>query len=316
MAPLPFAPAADRLGARRPAAQREGKAVLLVLAVLGAPALWHCGFAGLGFVAGRQASFLPGRGQSPTQRRAGYSFKMERSDDHTNLRFVKKEEGTVRVSTSGSFLQGNYNTVLGDTPIPASGRSYWEVKVVKKPSDAWEYIGVAEPNADVTVPLTRNRKGAGWFWGSTHTESFMYTFLATRPEFVDAVAKKREAFIKTIIEDFGYSEKDANDDPRNEAANNMWKGVPGTHVGMIADKHPPFADGMVVGVDVDMDAGTLAYWVDGKFLGVATDTEGKPISLKGKKVVPALSVYGRKTSRGFQNTFMEVTTGLEPPPKP
>ena len=63
---------------------------------------------------------------------------------------------------------------------------------MKKPTDAFEFIGVAEPSADVpghppsvgpdpldpldplprTMPLHKNRKGKGWFWGGDPTEAF------------------------------------------------------------------------------------------------------------------------------------------------
>lgn len=217
--------------------------------------------------------------------------------------------------TKGSFMQGDYNTVLGDKELPATGRSYWEVKIVEKPTDAWEYIGVAEPNADVTVPLPRNRKGAGWFWGSTWTDSFIYTYLPNRPEFHQSVQKLGQALVKEQL-DKGVPEKEATDDPWRDGRTDLWKDVPGIHVGMPQDKHPPFEKGMVIGVDVDMDDGSLAFWADGKYLGKVKDTEGKPVNLKGKKVVPALTIYGRRTSRGKQFTVMDVTGGLEPPPKP
>lgn len=292
---------------------------MLALAVLGGPALWFWSSAGAGFVLGRGTSgSLRGCRQSLTQRRAGYAFELAQSDEHTGLEVKQKEDapGTVQVFTRGSFLQGNYNTVLGDKELPASGRSYWEVKIVKKPSEAWEYIGVAEPTADLTVPLTRNKKGAGWFWGSTWTESFIYTYLPMRPEWNAAALKEGEAFIKEGLEWMvDMPEKDARAQvmPRIE---NRWKGVPGTHVGQLQDSHPPFQNGMVIGVDVDMDDGSLAFWADGKYLGKVKDTEGKPVNLKGKKVVPAFTVYGRTLGGGDQFTIMEVTTGLDPPPKP
>jgi len=226
------------------------------------------------------------------------------------------DPGTVRVFTAGSFVKGDYNTVLGDKELPASGRSYWEVKIVKKPSDAWEYIGVAEPGADLTVPLTRNKKGAGWFWGSTWTDSYMYTYLPMRPEWNKQKVEEHQEFLKVVEEEF---------EPKTKAIGEgmvsmfqleaRFKGK-GTHVGMLQETHPTFENGMVIGVDVDMDDGSLAFWADGKYLGKVCDTEGKPVNLKGKKVVPALTIYGRKTGAGNQFTVMEVTTGLEPPAKP
>ena len=37
---------------------------------------------------------------------------------------------------------------------------------------------------------------------------------------------------------------------------------------------------------MDMSDGSLAFWANGKFLGVVKDNEGKPVNLKGKKVAP------------------------------
>ncbi|CAE7284975.1 mfeA [Symbiodinium sp. CCMP2456] len=111
---------------------------------------------------------------------AGYTFGLSSSEDHKGLLTAQKDNA-YRVSTEGSFLSGHYNTVLGDQEIPSSGRSYWEVKIVTKPSDAWEFIGVAEPTADVTMPLHKNKKGKGWFWGGDWSESFIYTFMEMKP---------------------------------------------------------------------------------------------------------------------------------------
>eukprot|EP00439_Symbiodinium_sp_Y106_P017087 s679_g2.t1 len=95
----------------------------------------------------------------------------------------------------------------------------------------------------------------------------------------------------------------------------LWTG-PGTHIGMLSDYHPPFERGTVVGIDVDMDDGSLAFWANGEFLGIVKDNEDKPVNLKGKKIVPALSVFGRNTGKHKENTVMEVRTGLDAPTRP
>eukprot|EP00439_Symbiodinium_sp_Y106_P052724 s5370_g7.t1 len=158
------------------AARRQHRVILAVLAVCGAAA-WY----------GTARSFLaasgPGLGRSDRSvvaRKAGYTFGLSSSEDHKGLLTAQKDNA-YRVSTEGSFLSGHYNTVLGDQEIPQSGRSYWEVKIVTKPSDAWEFIGVAEPTADVTMPLHKNKKGKGWFWGGDWSESFIYTFMEMKP---------------------------------------------------------------------------------------------------------------------------------------
>lgn len=227
----------------------------------------------------------------------------------------EQEGGAVRVSTHGGMMTGHWNTILGNKELPTKGRAYWEVKIIKKPSDAWEYIGVAEPTADVTMPLTRNRKGAGWFWGATWTDSFIYTYLPMRPEYHEAAVKWGKEMGQFAVDYAGVSQKDV-DAQVGAQTQNLWKGVPGTHIGSIQGNHPAFESGMVVGVDVDMDDGTLAFWADGRFLGVVKDTYGKPVDLKGKKVVPALSVYGRTTGGRNEYTVMEVHSGLEPPKRP
>jgi len=262
---------------------------------------------------------VAGSGTAPSLRRAGvarqaFNFGMASSDDHTGLVMKPQEEdGALRISVNGAFMSGNHNTVLGDAEVPASGRTYWEVKIVKKPTDAWEYIGVAEPNADVTVPLTRNKNGAGWFWGSTWTDSFMYTYLKIEPKWNEEMVRMGKA-TAAQAPNIGMPLKDAE---AQVAAytKDLWK-VPGTHVGQIQDYHPTFTDGMVIGVDVDMNDGSLGFWADGKFLGLVKDTYGKPVDLKGKKIVPALTIYGRNTGMVKQSTVMEVRTGLEPPARP
>jgi len=55
----------------------------------------------------------------------------------------------------------------------------------------------------------------------------------------------------------------------------------------------------VIGVDVDMGRGTLAFWVDGKFL--TTVARG----LSGKTLYPAFSI--------FSDSIMDIKTGIEVP---
>jgi len=279
---------------------------LAVLAVCGAAA-WY----------GTARSFLAasGRGlgrsdRSVVARKAGYTFGLSSSEDHKGLLTAQKDNA-YRVSTEGSFLSGHYNTVLGDQEIPQSGRSYWEVKIVTKPSDAWEFIGVAEPTADVTMPLHKNKKGKGWFWGGDWSESFIYTFMEMKPGMNDKKMAHHKLISDTAIS-YGLFERKKLEEQIFRPIEKLWTG-PGTHIGMLSDYHPPFERGTVVGIDVDMDDGSLAFWANGEFLGIVKDNEDKPVNLKGKKIVPALSVFGRNTGKHKENTVMEVRTGLDAP---
>lgn len=292
---------------RRPALPFCVRSVTLT-ALAGVVAVRSFDFLDSAFVGG---GIVPGQ-TSAVARRAGYSFDFKAKEEHKGLVLTEQEEG-MRLSTDGSFLPGHWNTVLGDKELPASGRSYWEVKFIRKPSDAWEYIGVAEPSADVNVPLTVNRKGAGWFWGGNWKDSFVYTHLAMRKEWNEKKIKQALAFAKSAVDDAKQDAKEAEAQAMAQVKNHFTG--PGTHVGQLKD-WPTFEKGRVVGVDVDMNDGSVAFWADGKFLGLLRDTEGKPINLKGKKVVPAVSVFGRRTGAVSQNTVMEVRTGLEPPPRP
>lgn len=67
------------------------------------------------------------------------------------------------------------------------------------------------------------------------------------------------------------------------------------HAGVL----PLFEKGMVIGIDVNMDRGSLSFWQDGAFLAQAL------VNLKGKTLFPAFSV--RST------TVMHVRTGLAAP---
>lgn len=229
---------------------------------------------------------------------------------------LAERDDAQRVSTEGSFLPGHWNTVLGDKEIPNSGRHYWEVKIIKKPAhSAWEYIGVAEPTTDVTVPLIKNKNAKGWFWGSNSDDSFLYTHLQGKPGWNDKRWNEVQAWAKEWVDKKWVTEKSANE--QVGWYGKLWSG-PGVHVGQnLRDRgFPPFEKGSTIGVDVDMDDGSLAFWADGNFLGVVKDTEDKPINLKGKKVVPALSIFGRRTGIESENSVMEVRSGLEPPTRP
>lgn len=245
-------------------------------------------------------------------RRAGFAFDLVKSEDHTGLVVEEKGDG-IRVSTRGSFMHGNYNTVLGDKALPDKGRHYWEVKFVRKPSDAWEYVGIAEETSDVNVPLTRNKKGQGFFWGGTWSSSMAYHWMPMRKNFHEEQLRTGLARARLKNELGYFPDKDLVEQITAQVGT-MWQ-VPGTHIG-IDMNFPPFKTGTVVGVDVDMDQGHVSFWADGKFLGPLTDTEGKPVNVKGKKLVPALSVYGRTTGMHKEFTLVEVRSGLEPPPLP
>lgn len=251
------------------------------------------------------------------RRAAGFEFGLAQAEAHKDLH-VATEDGNQRVSTKTADLTGHWNTVLGDKELPQSGRSYWEVKIVRKPTEAWEYIGVAEPSADLTVPLTRNKNGMGWFWGSTWKESYLYSYLEMRKEWSASQVKNALEVLERVPASFGVGKEMKKEDAVKQITaqvENHWTGK-GTHVGNYMMGFPAFQNGMVVGVDVDMNDGSLAFWADGKYLGVMRDYQGKPVSLKGKKVVPALSVFGRSTGAMKQHTVMEVRVGLEPPARP
>eukprot|EP00929_Paragymnodinium_shiwhaense_P047322 TRINITY_DN239_c0_g2_i1.p1 TRINITY_DN239_c0_g2~~TRINITY_DN239_c0_g2_i1.p1 ORF type:complete len:334 (+),score=71.50 TRINITY_DN239_c0_g2_i1:73-1074(+) len=270
-------------------------------------------------------------------RKAGFAFGVETSEDHQGLVVEEAEEG-VRVSTHGSYGRGNWNTVLGDQEIPATGKSYWEVKIVRKPNDAWEYIGVAEADSDVAVPLTRNKKGAGWFLGATMTESMMYKY-----QEIDTKKNQEEAY-KSAKRRLKGTVRIAQEEPMKlKSQTGFWherlegpkqpyppvpdKDVeeeivrqsklawdcPGTHVGSDPNMMPPLKQGTTVGVEVDMDAGSLSFYSDGKKYGPVRDYTGKPLDLKGKKLRPAVSVYGRVMGPVKEFGVMELRSGLAPP---
>jgi len=168
----------------------------------------------------------------------------------------------------------------------------------------------------VTEPLAKNRKGQGWFMGATWKNSNLYTYMPMEKEYTEAYQKQSQNIIKTVgaAAVNGFSEKEVVAQVTAARAK-MWTGVPGTHVGVGPNILPPFKNGMVIGVDVDMDKGTLAFWADGKYMGIVREMKGA-VNLKGKKLVPAMSVYGRTTGARNEFTIMEVRSGLEPPTLP
>eukprot|EP00929_Paragymnodinium_shiwhaense_P047320 TRINITY_DN239_c0_g1_i1.p1 TRINITY_DN239_c0_g1~~TRINITY_DN239_c0_g1_i1.p1 ORF type:complete len:355 (+),score=74.79 TRINITY_DN239_c0_g1_i1:64-1065(+) len=267
----------------------------------------------------------------------GFTFDIETSEDHQGLVVQKTEDGT-RVSTHGGYGRGWWNTVLGDADIPGTGKSYWEVKIVRKPNDAWEYIGVAESSSDVTVPLTRNKKGAGYFAGATMTESMMYRYMTIDTQkFQDEAYKSAKRRLKGTVRiaqeepmklksQTGFwherlegpkqpyppvPEKDVEEEVVRQSK--LSWGVPGTHVGIEPNMLPPFKQGTTVGVEVDMDEGSLSFYSDGKKYGPVRDYTGKPLDLKGKKLRPAVSVFGRVMGPVKEFGVMELRSGLAPP---
>jgi len=256
--------------------------------------------------------------RSVVARQAGFEFGLKTADGHDGLLVEERGDG-LRVQTNSDFT-GGYNTVLGDKEVPAKGRSYFEVKIVKKPTDAWEYIGLADAKSDVTVPLSKNRKGERFFWGSTYDDSFSYsTYKGDKKWNTNAqdnawkLWQSKAQSIDDIAQDMA-KDKGMEKDIKGQVAY-YWANEE-TMIGQPAPNMPPMKEGMVIGVDVDMDKGTLSYWADGEQKMTVASVQGGPLDIKGKKLVPAISVFGRTRSGMKQNTVMEVRTGLEPPSVP
>merc|ERR1719188_2359112 len=95
----------------------------------------------------------------------------------------------------------------------------------------------------------------------------------------------------------------------------LWNGK-GVTSGYPQSSWPGFREGQVIGVEIDMDAGTVGYWADGEFLGLLRDNRDKLVNIKGKKVVPAVSLYGRTLAAGWHGSKIELRTGLEAPERP
>ena len=96
----------------------------------------------------------------------GYTFGINKADDHSGLLTAQKavslqpfrwapgeclshfhgwqlqSRPLEHGSASSSWSAWVGWQVLGDQEIPQSGRSYWEVKFVKKPANAFEFIGL------------------------------------------------------------------------------------------------------------------------------------------------------------------------------
>merc|ERR1711966_343746 len=210
---------------------------------------------------------------------------MGEKEEYANLKIDTVEDtGHKRLSTLGD-LTGNWNTVLGSTELPAKGKSYWEVKIVKKANDCWEYIGVTEPNCDVTRKLAKNLNGCVHCWGGTWEDSFTYTWLKMEDAWNKKDIEDEKENVKWQYDNMGPLAKTTMDDKklkewyqRNEdRVKNNWKTkLGGAVVGMNMQQWPKMTQGMVIGVEVDMDKGTLGYWADGKYLGLLKDTYGKP----------------------------------------
>jgi len=301
---------------------RPSRPALAALVFTGAVA-WCCSSARrAGFVLGSNSQVLSRR--SPAVAREGYAWAVERKDDNRGVLLAEKEANVQRVSLDGDFNTGHYNTVLGNTELPQSGRHYWEVKFLKKPTDAWEYIGLAEPTVNLSIPLKNNKGGAKSFSYAATWDEFplVYTYMEMKPGMNDRTMANRKAWIEDIATD-GLFKKEELEKQVYEFEKNMWStdpkfGGPGAMVGQEMFSWPHFKTGTVIGVDVDMDVGTLAFWADGKYLGTVNDhASGKPVNIKGMKLVPAMTIYGRRTNdESNQNTVLEVRTDMTPPAKP
>jgi len=316
------------------------------------------------FAAAPSSSFVAGLRRSPVSAarsvaRQAYSFGLVENEEHqglviedaegggklayTDVTMVLDEAGrdSLKGSRNATYLTGWWNTVVGDAELPASGRSYWEVKFTEKPQKfAYEYIGVAEANADPTLPLTRNQNGKGYFLGANFQESMAYRYLEIPSDAwqKDALELNKDRFNMKMLQgahqvfvrpkfaefapnklaDCGVNEAFEKDMETvwADSAKEMWGTKAknkGTHVGCEPNKYPPIKAGTTVGVDVDMDADTLSFWFDGVKYGPHLDYTNKPVSVKGKKLVPAMSIFGRRQGPVNYFTKVEVKTGLTPP---
>jgi len=290
------------------AARRPNRSAMVLLFGASAAAWKYMKVSGSSFVSGLPKQGL--RSSTPKQQRRAFAFDLVESDEHVGFKTQKEEDGIVTAMTEGAYIKGNWNTVVGSQELPASGRAYWEVKFVEKPSDAFEYIGVAEASSDVTMPLTKNSKGKGYFFGACSDESMAYQYLETQSAWKDSyLAKMKKEWISR-----GGDEK-KTDEGAKMLQKGMWEG-PGKHVGTMPLQPMYFKAGTVVGIDADMDKGTLSFWENGKLVGPLMDLTGRPVNIKGKKLVPAMSIFGRDMGGRKEFTKVEVRTGLEPPALP
>lgn len=121
----------------RPA--RQVGQVGLLVPVLAASTLWWCGalsFSNVGPDAGK------GKRLSSVQRRAtatAWAFDLKDQPDVE----IRDMGGAKRLWYQPVSAFPLYQTVVGEI-LPATGRHYWEVKILKKPVDAWECIGLIE----------------------------------------------------------------------------------------------------------------------------------------------------------------------------
>lgn len=136
------------------------------------------------------------------------------------------------------------NVVLGDTAVPSSGRTYWEV-VVHEPTANGAYLGFGVAAPDITPEKVLSQSGG---WGLRQYSGSM-----------------------GVVENGNAKDLDL----------------------------PSFTAGMVVGVDLDMDRGSLSFWLGKKLLVTATT------GLKCRTVYPALCIQAKG--------LLEVRPGLQPP---
>jgi len=275
---------------------------------------------GEAFVGGRPA---PGsRGAPAALARRAFAFEVVEKDEHVGLRTSTEDDGAIRISTKGPLERGATNTVLGDQEIPNKGRTYWEVKYVGKEMDNFEYVGVAEAAVEPTRPLTKNTKGKAFFLGADLGASWVYHFMPVTKEMTEFEQRKQKEFTDELKIEGKYpiNMKDKDMDAQMKERHGKWWTGPGVHVGYPLTPRVPIRQGTTIGIDVDMDKGTLAFWKDGKYQGPMYNTYGKPVDLKGKKLFPAVSVWGKTVGYGGDESHtgstVEIRTGLEPPPLP
>jgi len=91
-----------------------------------------------------------------------YTFRLAQS----NTSAMITNDGTVY--TVG--VVGTNNTVLGDTPVPSSGRHYWEAHVVDRPDDHPIRVGVAEATCGPDNVLGFDDHG--WAWRANSGSSY------------------------------------------------------------------------------------------------------------------------------------------------
>lgn len=267
---------------------------------------------GSAYGAGEHAGASKGRAVA---RHAGYEWAIKENPDHDHLVVEQTpKEGSVLVSTRVPTIKGRYNTIIGDKELPKSGRSYWEVKFLSRPNLVWEYIGIAEEKTDPTLPLSQNKKGEGVFYGATWSDHMAYSMAElTKADIEWSKQTVKDSWESTYAKTKKYEEKDFMEMvERGPALTSPGKSI----MGVQQWNYKGWRKGTTVGVDVDMDKGSLAFWLDGEYLGPVKDAGGRVIDIKGKKYFPAMSLYGRNSGMNQYFSKVEVRTGLEPPPLP